>query len=112
MNAVTKQDVQQAVERSVASIGSRMISKDDVQSAVNNVRNGIMQDLKELHSENQSQMRNSQARHDQMNQRITTIERQLQILVHEVAKIADTTSRTKTSAGTQPNNQGFTFQRI
>lgn len=112
MSPVTRQEVQQAVDRSTANITSRMMSKADTQTIISNIRAGILQDIKELHSENQAMIRNGQARHEQINQRLTTIERQLQILVHEMAKVADTTSRTNTSVGTQPTSNGFSFQRI
>lgn len=112
MTPVTKQDVQQAVDRSTNNIAARMLSKNDVQTIISSIRSGILQDIKELHSENQAMIRNGQARHEQINQRLTTIERQLQILVHEMAKVADTTSRTNTSVATQPTSNGFSFQRI
>lgn len=113
MTPLTKQDIQQALDRNVSSITARMLSKSDVQAIIGAVRTGVLQDLKELHHENQTMIRNGQARHDQVNQRLTILERNIQSLVYDMAKVIDTTSRTNSTVGTQPtSNNSFSFQRI
>lgn len=80
--AATRQDIQTALDRTKNTILSSMFSRNDAQSTISQLRNGILQDLRELHAENQTNIRTTQTQHDQINQRINALQ-------HEIYKVLE-----------------------
>lgn len=80
--AATRQDIQTALDRTKNTILGSMFSRNDAQSTISQLRNGILQDLRDLHAENQASIRMSQTQHDQINQRINA-------LTHEVGRVIE-----------------------
>lgn len=84
--AATRQDIQIALDRTKNTILGSMFSRNDAQSTISQLRNGILQDLRELHAENQMNIRQSQTQHDQINQRINSLQ-------HDVGKVLEQQSQ-------------------
>jgi YesN/AraC family two-component response regulator len=63
---VTKQELQSTIENAKSRILERQVSKQDIQSAVDVVRQQMSQKLMDLHVENQQIMRQSAMQVDQL----------------------------------------------
>lgn len=85
--AATRQDLQMALDRTKNSIIGTVFSRSDAQNVLSQLRNGILQDLRELHAENQAGIRLSQTQHDQMIQRIAGLQQQMARLQDQQAQI-------------------------
>lgn len=96
--AATRQDVQSALDRVKLSIIGNMLSRNDVQNFVGQMRNSMLQDLHELHAENQQNIRISQTQHEQIIQRVATLQQQVARLGEQQAQILTLLQRTM-----QPN---------
>lgn len=96
--AATRQDVQTALDRTKSSIMGTMFSRNDAQSIVSQLRSSILQDLHDLHATNQSGIRLAQTQHDQMIQRIASLQQQVTSLQNQQAQILSILQNT-----TQPN---------
>lgn len=93
MIAATRQDVQSAFERARSSIMGNMVSRNDVQLSVTQLRNSILQDIHDLHAENQQAIRQSQAQRYQSMVKITNIEHQVAGMNQILLRILDQQSR-------------------
>ncbi|CAN5635920.1 hypothetical protein BH23PAT1_BH23PAT1_3390 [soil metagenome] len=97
---VSRQDMQGVVEYAKNSIIERMVSKGNLQTMAEQLRNSILRNLNELHDENQQLFRQSQVRRDQLYNKVITMEAQiaqtnnlLQRVLEQQAKILTTVSR-------------------
>ncbi len=93
MAAATQQDVQTAFERARQSILSNVITRNDVQVSVTQLRNIILQDIRDMHGENQQAMRQYQARQYQMTLKVTNMERQIAAMQQILLRILDQQTR-------------------
>jgi hypothetical protein len=110
---ITRQEMYMAVEKAKNSILASMATKSDVQAAMAQVRAGIVNDMRGLHSENQAVIQNNQARYDILNQRLTMIERNVQIIAHELARLSDSLGKISNGLeGRTSDTSGYYYQRI
>ncbi len=93
MIAATRQDMQTALDRAKNSILGNMFSRSDAQAIVSQLRSSILQDLHEMHAENQQAIRSAQAHRLQMTTRIANLEREVGILQQILSRILDQQSR-------------------
>lgn len=91
--AATRQDLQNALERTRSSIVGSMFSRQDAQTVVSQLRATILQDLRELHAANEHTIRQSQAQRDQLMVRLNTIEQRLQILQQTMTRFLEVQAR-------------------
>lgn len=87
--AATRQDIQTALDRAKDSILGNMPSRNDFQTLVVQLRNSILQDLHDMHAENQQAIRVSLAHRDQMMVRISNVERNLLATQQLMARLYD-----------------------
>jgi hypothetical protein len=93
MIAATRQDMQTALDRAKNSILGNMFSRSDAQAIVTQLRSSILQDLHEMHAENQQAIRSAQAHRLQMTTRIANLEREVGVLQQILSRILDQQSR-------------------
>lgn len=93
MIAATRQDLQTALERAKTSIMGGMVSRNEIQVSVTQLRNSILQDLHEMHAENQQALRQSQAQRYQVLVRIANIERQISGIQQVLLRVLDQQSK-------------------
>lgn len=93
MIAATRQDVQNAFERARSSIMGNMVSRNDVQLSVTQLRNSILQDIHEMHAENQQAIRQSQAQRYQSLVKVTSLEHQMAGTQQMLLRLLDQQSR-------------------
>lgn len=93
MIAATRQDLQTALERAKTSIMGGMVSRNEIQVSVTQLRNSILQDLHEMHAENQQALRQSQAQRYQVLVRIANIERQIAGIQQVLLRVLDQQSK-------------------
>lgn len=93
MIAATRQDLQTALERAKNSILGNMVSRNDTQAFIAQLRNNILQDLHDMHSENQQALRQSQAQRYQLAIKVSNIERQMADLQQVMLRILDQQTR-------------------
>lgn len=110
----TRQDVQNALDKTRSSIMSNMLSRNDLQWAIGQVRGSLIQDINGLHGENQMAMRQAVNGRAQLMQRLgaveatlARIEQALHALTVEHSKTSMTVGRMQTD-----NNGGYLFQRV
>jgi hypothetical protein len=84
--AATRQDLQTALDRTKNSIMGSVFSRSEAQNIMAQLRNGILQDLRELHSENQAGIRLAQTQHSEMIQRIAGLQQQMARLTEQQAQ--------------------------
>lgn len=85
--AATRQDLQTALDRTKNSIIGTVFSRSDAQNVLTQLRNGILQDLHDLHSENQAGIRLAQTQHEHMIQRIAGLQQQMGRLQEQQTQI-------------------------
>ena len=85
--AATRQDLQTALDRTKNTIIGTVFSRNDAQATLTQLRNGILQDLRELHAENQAVMRLAQTQHDQIIQRMAMLQQQMARLQEQQVQI-------------------------
>lgn len=93
MIAATRQDVQTALERTKNTILGSMVSRNEVQVSVTQLRNSILQDLHDMHGENQQAIRQSQAQRYQVLLKVTNMEHQIAALQQIMLRILDQQTR-------------------
>ncbi len=93
MIAATRQDMQTALDRAKNSILGSMFSRSDAQAIVTQLRTSILQDLHEMHAENQQAIRGAQAHRLQLNTRMSNLEREVSVLQQILTRILDQQSR-------------------
>lgn len=109
----TVQDIQNAIDKSKSVILSSMISRSDMQSVVNQVRMGLLQDLHALHAENKVAMNQAVNARSQVMQRLGGVEAGLVRLEQNMQQIMSQQSKTSSQLGKmQPADAGYLFQRI
>jgi hypothetical protein len=92
--AATRQDIQTALDRTKNSILGSMLSRNDVQISVAQLRNGILQDLHDMHADNMQVIRQSQAQRDQVIMvRVSNIERNTAIIQQLLVRLVEQQAR-------------------
>lgn len=111
--SATRQDLQNALDRTRSSIVSSMLSRNDLQSVINQVRAGLLQDLRALHSENQVAMKQAVAARAQVMQRLGSMEHYVARMEQLLNRVLAQQSQTSTTIQKmQPVDSGYLFQRI
>lgn len=97
VTALTRGDVQVMVEGVKNSLLERLAPRNYIQAMAESVRMSIIQNLEELHADNQQMIRNSQMQRAQVLQRVTSIETEVrtlrQLVVHLIDQQSKLTSR-------------------
>lgn len=93
ITAATRQDMQTALERTKNSILGTMFSRNDAQAVVMQLRASILQDLHELHNENQQVLRQFQAQREQFLVRLSNVERNVVTTHQMMLRIIDQQNR-------------------
>ncbi len=91
--AATRQDLQNALERTRNSIVGSMFSRQDAHTVVSQLRASIMHDLRELHAENGQTIRQGQAQRDQLMTRLNNIEHSIQVLQQTMTRFLEVQAR-------------------
>lgn len=107
----TRQDVQNAIDRTRNTIMGTMLTRSDLQSVVNQVRNGLVQDLNNLHAENQLAMRQATNSRAQIQQRIGALEASLARIEQSLRELSVEHSKTSLTVGKMHTDNGYLFQR-
>jgi hypothetical protein len=91
--AATRQDLQTALDRTKNSILGTVMSRNDIQVSVTQLRTSILQDLHEMHAENQQALRQSQAQRYQLMVRVNNLEHQMTATQQIMLRILDQQTR-------------------
>lgn len=83
-HTMTRQELVAVTESAKNKIIERLVTKFDVQTAVDRSRDQILHNLQALHAENQAMMRQSNAQRDQLWRRLSALESQIAALQLEV----------------------------
>lgn len=108
----TRQDLQNALDRTKSSIMSSMLSRGDLQTVISAVRMGILQDMHGLHSENKASIRQAINHRDQITQRLAGLEQSLGRIEQLLSHIVTQQSRTSTRMESMKPDGAYLFQRI
>jgi len=108
----TRQDIQNSVDRAKSAILSNVLSRNDLQTFVGQIRGGILQDLRNMHAENQAIIRQSISYRDQLLQRIASLERSVITLQQQVGKVQNQHTQTTTTLNKMRPDNVLTFQRF
>ena len=109
----SRQEVQNALDRTRSAIMSSMLSRGDLQSIVNQVRMGLIQDIHSLHAENQISMKQAMNSRAQVAQRLGAVEASLARIEHKLQSLTVQHAKTSVTVGKmQTDNSGYLFQRI
>ena len=115
VTTVTRQELQNALDRSRSVILGSMLTRNDLQSVINQVRSGLLQDTHVLHAENQATIRQSISARAQIMQRLSSIEARLGGIEQNLRSLTTQHSKTSDSLNRmQPTekNGGYMFQRV
>jgi hypothetical protein len=80
LSAATRSDVQGMVEGVKNTLLDRLAPRNYVQALAESVRGSILQNLQELHAENQQMIRSGQTQREQLSQRIGAIEGEIKVV--------------------------------
>lgn len=109
----TRQELQNALDRTRSSIMSSMMSKGDLQTVAGQIRAGILNDLNSLHAENQMAMKQAVNGRAQLMQRMGAVETSLARIEQALHALMIEHSKTSMTVGKmQTDNGGYLFQRI
>lgn len=109
----SRQEVQSALDRTRSAIMSSMLSRNDLQAIVNQVRMGLIQDIHSLHAENQISMKQAMNSRAQVAQRLGAVEASLARIEHKLQSLTVEHAKTSMTVGKmQTDNSGYLFQRI
>ena len=109
----TRQELQNALDKTRSSILSNMISRNDLQWVVGQVRASMMQDMSSLHAENQMAMKQATNSRAVLMQRLGAVENSLARIEQALHMLMIEHSKTSVTVGKmQTDNGGYLFQRI
>lgn len=111
--SATRQDLQNALDRTRSSIMGSMLSRNDLQGVISQVRAGLLHDLHALHAENQVAMRQAVNARAQLMQRLGSLENSVARMEQLLNQLISQQSRTSTTIQRmQPVDSGYLFQRV
>lgn len=93
ISTMTRQDLLNVTEYAKNKIIERLVTKYDVQAACDHARDRIINNLQDLHQENQSLMRHSNTQHDQVSRKVSSIESQINALQQEMKVVSQLMTR-------------------
>lgn len=108
----TRQDVQNAIDRSRSVIMGSMLSRGDLQSVVNQVRGALAQDIRGLHAENQGVMNQAANGRAQIMQRLGSLEASMARIDQSLHALMAQQSKTSSTIGKMQPDTGYLFQRV
>ncbi|HSX46397.1 MAG TPA: hypothetical protein VLF87_00175 [Patescibacteria group bacterium] len=85
--AATRQDVQTALDRAKNSILGSVVSRNDAQTILNQLRRGLIQDIQAMNSQTMSGMKLAHAQHDHLIQRVSALQQQVARLSEQQAQL-------------------------
>ena len=92
--AATRQDMYSALERAKNTILGTTLNRADAQTIVAQLRTSILQDLHELHMQNQNTLRQSQNQRVQLMLKMADIERSMSMMQQLLTRMVEQQSRT------------------
>lgn len=89
LSAATRQEVQGMVEGVKNTLLDRLAPKNYIQALADSLRVSILQNLYQLHAENQMLYRSGQTQRDQIQQRIISLEAEVKTIHQLLGRIAE-----------------------
>ena len=110
--SASRQDVQNIVDKSRGIIVGNMLSRSDLQTVVNQIRMGLVQDLHVLHAENQAVMNQAANGRGQLMQRMSAVEASLARIEQNLRRMPAQDSKTSNTLCKMQPDSGYLFRSV